>query len=1112
MATELRKTGISVIDDLPWGTHFCHFYETKEDLADLLIPYFKTGLENNEFCLWVVSDPLGEKEARNALRQAVPEADRYLAAGRIEIVSHIDQYLKGGAFVSEQVINGWNKKLAWALAEGYDGMRVNGNEAWLTKENWKDFSQYEKTLDETLANRRMIVLCSYPFTSAGAAEIFDVVHTHQYAIVRRRGEWEVVESPEMKQAKAEIKRLNEELEQRVVERTQELAAANEQLRREITERERSEEAWRSSEARLQAAIDAAAMGLWDWDLVSGQVIGLGHHDKLFGFAPSEFDGAYSGFEKRVHPEDVEELNRVVESARDDGSEYAHEYRVIWPDGSIHWIAGRGRFVYNETGQAVRMYGAALDITKRRQAEQALQKSESDLTEAQRITGLGSWSFDIATNTVRWSEELYRIFDIEKMAFDGNYETFLARVHPDDRNLVLQVNAEARLSGEPFEVEYRITTRSGQLKHIREIGYARKVSAGLVSGLFGTAHDITERKQAEQALRRSENHLRLVIDTIPTMAWSLRPDGALDFVNQRWLDYTGISLEAAIEQPNDIVHPEDLSSVIEKWLTDMTAGEVSEDEMRLRRADGEYRWFLVRTAPLRDEQGSVIKWYGTNFDITERKQAEALLYAKEQEFRAIVENTPDHIIRYDREFRRTYVNPAVAKAYGLPVEALIGQFVGSVIQDAGLDVKKHELANLRQRIATVFDTGNPYEHEITWPTPTDRRYYWVRFFPEFDLNGSVINVLGISQDITERKQAEEQLRQSESLMAEAQRVAHIGSWNWDLRSNSIIWSNELYRIFGLQPKAINIDHYVMERVHPEDRNLVRRVVEHALKTKESYSFYYRILRPDGEERIVYSRGYVVNDEHGDPIRLFGTTQDVTERKRAEEQLRTLTEQLRALSARLGSAREEESMRIAREIHDELGAALSSLRWDLEEIDEVLSESTDLLRLAALRQRIEAMVRLIDSTVDIVKRIASELRPIALDELGLIEAIKWQAQQFQDRTGIIVECDCQMEDLDLDREVSTVVFRIFQEAMTNILRHAQAKKVDIIIKQEADEFLLMISDNGKGITEDEKSGMQSLGLLGMRERAQLIGGEINVEGAEGQGTVITVRVSIPARPGS
>jgi signal transduction histidine kinase len=155
----------------------------------------------------------------------------------------------------------------------------------------------------------------------------------------------------------------------------------------------------------------------------------------------------------------------------------------------------------------------------------------------------------------------------------------------------------------------------------------------------------------------------------------------------------------------------------------------------------------------------------------------------------------------------------------------------------------------------------------------------------------------------------------------------------------------------------------------------------------------------------------------------------------------------------------------------------------------------------------MLRLTETTISSVRRISSELRPSVLDDLGLVEAIEWQAGQFQARTGIICRCDCSLENLDLGREQSTAIFRIFQEALTNSLRHAQATSVDIMMKVEAEEFVLTIIDNGRGITENEKSGSQSLGLLGMHERAHLIGGKLNITGIEGEGTMITVRVPRP-----
>jgi C4-dicarboxylate-specific signal transduction histidine kinase len=235
MATETRKTGIDAVGDMPWGTHFCLFYETKEDLLDTLISYCKAGLESEEFCLWVVAEPLTIEEAKAALKSAVPDIDRYLADSSIEIVSACDWYLQGGTFDLKRVTGSWHEKLARASARGYAGVRVTGDTAWLEKKDWKDFCEYEEGLNDAVANQRLAVLCTYPLAACGAAEILDVVRTHQFALARRRGSWDLIETAGFKQAKAEIKRLNEELEQRVVERTSQLMLASEALREAQTE-------------------------------------------------------------------------------------------------------------------------------------------------------------------------------------------------------------------------------------------------------------------------------------------------------------------------------------------------------------------------------------------------------------------------------------------------------------------------------------------------------------------------------------------------------------------------------------------------------------------------------------------------------------------------------------------------------------------------------------------------------------------------------------------------------------------------------------------------------------------------------------------------------------
>jgi len=225
MTTALRNTGIEPVGEMPWGTHFCHFYETKDDLLETLLSFFKVGLEAGEFCAWVVSEPLTEEEVWQALDRAVPGLGRYVADQSIEVLKARDVYLAGGEINLHRIIGNWSAKLERALSRGYQGIRVSGNTAWLEQKQWRDFMEYETELNRGIGDQPMLVLCTYPLTTCGATEFLDVAGTHQFAVAKRRGRWEVVETPQLTQAKAEIARLNQDLEQRVLERTTELEAA-----------------------------------------------------------------------------------------------------------------------------------------------------------------------------------------------------------------------------------------------------------------------------------------------------------------------------------------------------------------------------------------------------------------------------------------------------------------------------------------------------------------------------------------------------------------------------------------------------------------------------------------------------------------------------------------------------------------------------------------------------------------------------------------------------------------------------------------------------------------------------------------------------------------------
>src|ERR1700756_674669 len=313
MHTEMRKTGVDVVGDMPWGTHFCLFYETSADLLETLVSYCKAGLESQEFCLWVVAEPLTSEDATRALERAVPKLDQYLGDQSIEIVAARDWYLQDGKFELDRVISGWNEKLARAAGRGYAGVRVTGDTAWLEKKDWKDFCEYEESLNHAIAGQRLAVLCTYPLAACGAAEILDVVRTHQFAVTKRRGTWDVIETAGHKQAKAEIKRLNEELEQRVLERTSQLTAVNRELTKEVLQRQLAEEALQRSEAYLAEAQRLSHTGSFGWDVSSGQIFWSEETFRIF-----EHDSANKPtlqvMLQRTHPKDRAFVQEALDQA------------------------------------------------------------------------------------------------------------------------------------------------------------------------------------------------------------------------------------------------------------------------------------------------------------------------------------------------------------------------------------------------------------------------------------------------------------------------------------------------------------------------------------------------------------------------------------------------------------------------------------------------------------------------------------------------------------------------------------------------------------------------------------------------------------------------------
>jgi len=282
-----------------------------------------------------------------------------------------------------------------------------------------------------------------------------------------------------------------------------------------------------------------------------------------------------------------------------------------------------------------------------------------------------------------------------------------------------------------------------------------------------AREAIEAKRSEDALRKSEDGLRIVIDTIPAMAWSVLPDGAVDFLNQRWLDYAGVSLEQYIEAPTRAIHPEDIPRVLEKWRAVMAAGERYEDEMRLRRADGEYRWFLIRTVPLRDEQGNIVKWYGTSTDIEDRKRAEDALRRSEDRLRHVVDTIPAIVWSALPDGAVDFVNDRWLQYTGLFREDSLGWRWTATIHPDDFD-------RATDYWRTVLLSGEPAELEQRLRRSDGQfRWFLCRYVPVRDDSGKIVRWYGTCTDIEDRKQGEDTLRRNQAFFAaEAQRIGGL----------------------------------------------------------------------------------------------------------------------------------------------------------------------------------------------------------------------------------------------------------------------------------------------------------------------------------------------------
>jgi PAS domain S-box-containing protein len=384
-------------------------------------------------------------------------------------------------------------------------------------------------------------------------------------------------------------------------------------------------------------------------------------------------------------------------------------------------------------------------------------------------------------------------------------------------------------------------------------------------------------------------IRLVVDTIPTLAWSARPDGSAEFFNQRWLDYTGLSAKQALSSGWQVaIHPDDLPRILETFREALTSVKPYEVEGRFRRFDGEFRWFLFRGSPLRDRSGKVAKWYGTNTDLEERKRAEDALRKSEERWRCVFENSAIGVALSDLNGRFLATNHVYQTIVGYTEEELRALHFLELTHEDYREANRTLITELLEGKRRQFQIEKKYRRKdgsSIWVSNNVSLVPGTERVPRF--------IMALSEDITQRKRAEEALRKSEALLHEAQRLARTGSWSWDVLSGKVVSSPENARIYGFQPKEDSAAPEVyFQRIHPDHRERIREVFQTCVVEKTDYQADFPIVLLDGTDKYIHATGHPILNKSGDLIEFFGTTVDVTEQHEARAALQTAFEQIKA----------------------------------------------------------------------------------------------------------------------------------------------------------------------------------------------------------------------------
>lgn len=865
---------------------------------------------------------------------------------------------------------------------------------------------------------------------------------------------------------------------------------------DITERRRQEKQLAASKERFQMALDGGRLGTWDWQVQTGEVVFDERWVQMLGFTLDEISPDFSSWENLTHPDDMPAVREKLNAHLEGRSEvYEAEMRMRHKSGEWIWILDRGRVIErDEDGRPLRACGTHMDITDaKRSAMRLLQSEERYRLLAENLPGI----VFLCDHDDRWTmhyvnSQIEQITGYHREEFLSGRIVFSELIHPDDKTGIYRDVQAAVDSHQSFHLIYRIIHRNGTIRWVEERGDAVRKNDE-VRHLERYLVDITRQKEVELKLKESESRLAVATQSAGIGIWDRDVVNNVLKWDERMFDLYGVKPEefgGAYEAWQRGIHPDDLERASAAVLSAERGEKPYDTEFRIVRPDGEIRHIKAYAEVLRDADGNALHMIGVNYDITDRKLAEEHVQRALGHLKKVADQVPGMIYQYKLRPDGTacfpYSSGKIKDVYRVTPEqvredasAVLAVFHPDDYDDVveSIQASAHDLTLWNHEYRVQFDDGT---------------VHWLhgRAMPQREEDGSVL-WYGFVTDITGRRAMEEQMRLMQfgldHSVTEIVLINPDGTFNYVNDAACRAPGYEREELLGLNIMDIVAD------LTPDKWNESLK----DLRERKQITFEARRYNKDGSIcPVEVTINYV---EYNGREYNFAFARDITERRVYEKELWTQRARYRELAKHLEAVREEERKRLSRELHDDIGQVLTALKIDLTLLVDQ-SADTD------FKSRTADMQGLLSEGIQSVHSLCRRLRPGALDDLGLVEAIEGFIEDWKRRNRAECELVVEIPDGELSDEVKTAIFRMVQEALTNVSRYANASMVNVCLTTRDNMLCCAVRDNGIGIEDGAEAKPTSFGLLGMRERVEVLGGMLEVCGKRGRGTCVEACVPI------